>query len=83
MIDILFERDDLSAAVSAIGRHHNCRPAVSNPVLDALAAESRKNHAVNRSDACAAEHGDHGLRDQRHVDQDPVARFDSVAFEDV
>src|SRR5271154_4125853 len=35
--------------------------------------EAGEDHAVHDAQSGAGQHGDHGLRDQRHVDGDPVA----------
>jgi len=67
VVHILFERDDLASAISAIGRDHDLRSTIGKAILNTVAAETTKDNAVNRSDAGASEHGDDRFGYQRHV----------------
>ena len=66
-VHILLERDDLPSAISAIGRDYDLGSTIGEAILDAVAAETAKDNAVNRSDAGASEHGDDRFGDQRHI----------------
>ena len=83
MIDILLERDNLTATVPTVSGDHDFCPAVGYAILDALGTEAAKDDAVNGTDAGACKHGYRGLRNQWHVDQDTVSIFDTVSFEDI
>ena len=83
MVDILFERDQLTAAIAAICSNHDLGSAIGKSVLDALCAESSKDDAVNGTDACTRQHGDGGLWNEGHVDEDTVSLLDPVTLEDI
>jgi len=83
MVDILLQRHALTAAVTGISCDNDLRAAIGKAVLNALAAESTEDNRVNCSNAGARQHGDDGLRNERHVDQDAVAFFNAIAFENI
>ena len=83
VIDILLEGNELTAAVATVGRDDHLGPAVGKPVLDALGAEAAEDHAVNRADAGAGQHGDRGLGNEGHVEKDTVPLLHAVALEDI
>ena len=82
-IDIVLERNDGTAAVATVGRDHAGRAAVGDAVADAVRTEPAEDDRVHRADPCASQHGDGGFGDEWHVDDDPVALFHPIAFEDI
>ena len=83
MVDILLESDALTTAVAGVCCDYNFRTAVRQAILDALATEPTKDNRVNRSNPGAGQHRDDSLRNERHVDQNAVALFDTIALEDI
>ena len=83
MIDVLLERHDLPAAVTAVSGDDHLGPAVGKTILDALRAEAAEDDRVDRPDAGAGQHGDGGLGDKGHVDEDPVPLLHAVTLEDI
>ena len=62
VVDVLFQGNALTAAVTGIRRDNNFCPTIRNSVLDAVAAEAAENNRVNSANASAGQHRDNGLR---------------------
>ena len=82
-VGVLLERHDLAAPIAAVGRDQHLGLAVVVPTGERLGAEAAEDDRVRRPDPAQAEHRDHQLRHQRHVDRDHVARLDAEILEDV
>ena len=82
-VGVLLQRDELAAAVVAVGGDEHLAVAVVDPVPERLGAESAEHDAVHRPDAGAGQHGDGQLRDHRHVDGDAVALLHALGLEHV
>ena len=83
VIDILFERNNLATAITAVRSNNDLGAAVGNAILDALGAESTEYDGVDGTDPGAGKHRNRRLWDERHVDQDAVSFFDTVPLEDI
>ena len=77
------EREDLAAAVAAVGGDEDLGLRVVDAVGEGRRREAAEDDAVRRADAGAGQHGDDGLRDHRQVDVDPVAPLDPLGLQDV
>ena len=82
-VGILLERDDLAAAIAAVGGDQHLRLAVLDPPGEGLGAEAAEDHRVRRADPGTGQHRDDQLGDHRHVDRDDVALLHPQALEDV
>ncbi len=76
-VDVGLERHDLPAPPAAVCRDDELRAAVRQPVLDRLGAEPAEDHRMHRADPRACQHGHRRFRDERHVNDHPVARRDA------
>ena len=83
VVDVLLERDDLAAPITAVRSDHNAGAAVGDAILDAFAAEATENNAVNRADPRTGEHGDRRLGNVRQVNEHARPFLAAVALEDV
>ena len=72
LVDVSFERNDLTAAVAPVGGDHQLGLRVVDPVPQGFGAESPEDHAVGGADSGASQQGDGQFRDHGHVDGDPV-----------
>ena len=82
-IGVLLERDQLAAAIAAVGGDQDLGLAVLNAARERLGAETAEDHRVRRADAGTGQKRDHQLGDQRHVDRDDVPFLHSQALEHV
>ena len=73
VVDIGLQRSALAAAHAFVGGDHHLRLAIDDASCQGLGGEAAEDHRVDRADAGAGEHGDHGLGDHRHVDGHYVA----------
>ena len=63
---------------------HNANDiAVGNASGEALRGEAAKADRVDGADSRAGEHGRRRFGDHRHIDHDPVAAADAVAFQKI
>ena len=53
----------------------------SNAGLQLVRRKSAEHHRMDRADPGHRQHGEHGLRDHRHVDQHPIALADTLVAE--
>ena len=83
LVDVLLERNDRSASITAVGRDDRRRAAIGDAIADAIGTESAEDNGVNRADPRAGEHRDRRLRNCRQIDDDAIAFADFVALEDV
>ena len=72
-IDVGLQRDLLAAAQALVGGDDQLAAAVGNAVGDRVRRETAEHHHVDGAHARAGEHRDHGFRDHRQVDRDPIA----------
>ena len=72
LVGVPLERNDLPAAIAAVGRDDDLRLRVVHAVAQRLGREAAEDDRVDRADARAGEHRDHDLGDERHVDADAV-----------
>jgi len=79
----LLEWDDLSAPVSAVGGDEQPRLLVVDAIAQRLRTEAAEDHAVNRADPRAGQHGNRQLGNQRKVQRDAITFFDPQRFEDI
>ncbi len=77
------ERQDLAAAVAAVGRDQDGGRRVLDPVPERLGREAAEDHRVHGTDPRAGQHRDRGLRYHREVDRDAVALPDAEALQRV
>ena len=77
------ERNNSAAAVAAVRRDHGNRAAVSDPIANAVRAESTEDDRVHRADPGAGEHGDGRFGNRRQIDDDAVALVDLVSLQDI
>src|SRR5271166_2983766 len=82
-IDTALELDLLAAAPSAIGGDAKDRFGVVDAIAQGLGGESAEDDRMDRADARAGEHRDHCFGNQRHVDRNAVAGFNSETLEGV
>ena len=73
----LLQRNDLAAAVPAVGGNEQHRFGVVDPIAKRFSAEAAEDDAVHRADSGAGQHGDRQLGNQRQVQGDAVAAFDA------
>ena len=64
------------------GDDHGCF-GVINAGAEALRAEASKHHGVDCSQSSHGEHRHHGLRNQRHIDDDAIALLQAEACQQV
>ncbi len=83
VVHVLFQGDNLSATIAAVGGDDHLRATVVDAVDERLRAESTEDDRVRRPDAGAGEHRDGRLGNHRHVDDDAVAFDDAVALEHI
>ncbi len=79
-IDVVLQRNDRAAAVGAIGGNDGGRPAVSDPVANAIGAEAAEDDRMNGADPRAGEHGDRGFWNRRQVDDHAIAFANPVSL---
>ena len=82
-VGVLLERDELAAAIAAVGGDQDLGLAVLDPAGERLGAEAAEDHRVRRADPGTGQERDHQLRDQRHVHRDDVARSHAQPLEHV
>ena len=80
-VRVLLERHRRAPAVAAVGRDHQGRLGVVDPLAHGLGREAAEDHAVGRPDPGARQHRDRKLGHHRHVDRHPVALADAVTFQ--
>src|ERR1700735_41404 len=68
-----FQRNDFSAAVSAVSGNEEFRFAVIDPIGKSGGAESAEHDGVHRADAGAGQHSYGQLGNHRHVNRDGIA----------
>ncbi len=83
LVDVLLERNDRAASVAAIGGDDRRRPAIRDPVPDAIRAETAEDDGMNCADPRAGQHGDGRLGNGRHVNDDAVAFSDLVSLQNI
>ncbi len=81
LVDRALELDCVAAAPAAIGGDHERRTRVFDAIFDGVGGKAAENHRVHGADAGAGLHGDHGLRNQGHVNDDAVAAPNAGRFE--
>ena len=69
--------DDAVDLDAARAREHDPRPRVVDPHRELVRRKATEHDRVDRAETGAGEHGEHGLRDHRHVDDDRVALADA------
>ena len=75
--------EHLAFAPPSVGRDDELGLGVVDPVAQTLGAEAAEYDRIHRADAGDREHGDHRLRNHRHVDRDAVALADAERLESV
>ena len=83
VVRVLLERDDLAAAVRAVGGDEDLRLRVVDAVLQRLGGEPAEHDRVRRADPRAGEHGHRELGHHAEVDGDPVALRDAEGLQRV
>ncbi len=78
LVDLGLELHHAAAAAATVGGDHQARARVDDAVAQRAVREAAEHHGVDRADARAGLHGDHGLGHHRHVDDDAVAAPYSV-----
>ena len=63
---------------AARGAHHQLRLGMVDAGSQLVRGETAEHHRVDGAQARAGEHGDHRLRDHRHVDDDAVPALDAL-----
>ena len=79
----LLQRDDLAAALAAVGGDEQRALRVVDAIAQRLGAEAAEHDGVNRADARAREHRDRELGNQRQVDRDAIAALDAERLQHV
>ncbi len=79
----LLQGNKVTASKSSVRGDDHLAVAVLRSVLNRLRTEAREDHAVNRSDSGAGQHGDRKLGDRRQVDRHAVSALDSAALQHV
>ncbi len=77
------ELDLVPAAPAGVGGDQAARAGVLDAVLQRQRREATEHHRVDRADARAGLHRDHGLRHHRHVDDHAVAPAHALRLERV
>ena len=77
LVGVALERNDLAAAVPAIGRNEDLGLRVVDPVAQGVGGEPAKDNRVRRADAGAGEHGDHCFGNEGEVDGHSIAALDT------
>ncbi len=75
--------DGMAAAPAAVGGDHELGARILDAVLDGVGGKAAENHRMHGADAGTGLHGDHRLRNQRHVNDDAVAAADAGGLERV
>ena len=83
LVDRALQFDGVAAAPAAVGGDHELGARILDAVLDGVGGEAAENHRVHGADAGAGLHGNHGLGNQGHVDDDAVAAADAGGLERV
>ena len=73
--------DDAVDLDAAGGGENRRGPGVVDPLGELVGGEAAEDHGVDRAQARAREHRDHGLGHHRHVDDHAVALVDSLTPE--
>ena len=82
-VGVLLERDDLAAAIAAVGGDQHLGLAVLDPPGEGLGAEAAEDDRVRGADPGTGQRRDDQLGDHRHVDRHDVALLDAQALEHV
>ena len=82
-IDIVFEGDGFATAPAAVGGDDEFGAGVFEPVGDGVGGKPAKDDRMHGADAGAGEHGNGGLGNHRHVDEDAVARANAAGGEGI
>ena len=77
LVDDGFDGRGLALAIAAVGGDDELDSAVLDAVGDRRGGEAAEDDGVRGAEAGAGEHGEHRLRDHRHVDRNAVAGLDS------
>ena len=82
-VHVILQRHHLAATISAVRGDNDRGFTVFGAVFDAFAAEAPEDHAMDRPDAGAGQHGDGGFRNHGQVDHDAVFGLRAVGFQHV
>jgi hypothetical protein len=83
VVDVGLERGSLAATQTFVSSDHDLRFAVDDATGQRFRREATEHHRVDRTDAGASQHRDHGLRDHRHIDGDHVTTVYILAAQGV
>ena len=83
LVDVLFQRDDLAGAVAAVSGDDDRGAGVIDAVTQGFGREAAEHDRVDRADAGAGLHRDHGLNRHRQIDDHAVAVADAHFFQAV
>ena len=83
LVDRALQLDPYAPAPAAIRRDDHFCARVFDPVLDGIGGKSAENDRVNGTDTRTGVHRDHGLGNQRHVDDHAVALANAKGLEPV
>src|SRR5581483_1029351 len=77
------ELDDIAATPAAIGGDHELRAGILDSVLEGERREAAEHDRMDRTDAVAGMHRHDRLRNEGHVDDDPIATAYALSLESI
>nr|GEY12335.1 hypothetical protein [Tanacetum cinerariifolium] len=78
-VDVGLHRGFLAATQAFVSGDHHFRFAVDDATGQCFRREAAEHHRMNRTDARAGQHGDHGFGDHWHIDGHHIAAMDILA----
>ena len=83
IVHIFLQRNDCTAAISAVRRDDGDRAAVRNAISNAVRAESTEDNRMHRADAGTGQHRDGRFRNRWQINDDAIALADLVSLQNI